>query len=175
MRDIGFADAAEFVAVYIDMDDLQFVVDAPGHLLVEPRADTENDIAVAPERVADRGADAQFAIARDDTAAGSVGDGRAGQNLRQPRHVFAAILGAAANDDERPPRRFEQACSGIDRFGVDLRRGLRRCSQAGRCAVHRRFPHVDRDFDPDRPAPAGPHRGKGGLQQGVGARAAGRS
>ena len=112
--DIGFADAVEFVAVDIDMDDLHFVVDAPHHLLVEPRPDAENDIAGAPERVADRGADAQFAIARDDAAAGSVGDGRAGQNLRQPRHVFAAILGAAANDDDRPFRRFEQARSGLD-------------------------------------------------------------
>ena len=123
--------------------------------------------------MADRRAGAQFVLAGDDAPARPVGDDRGGQYVRQPCYVFAAVLGAAADDDERTFGRFEQADRRVQPVGVDLRRWIDRGGQIRRRALDRRFPDVDRHLDPDRPAPARLHRRDGRLQQGVGFAAAG--
>ncbi len=86
----------------IDADDFEILVGAPDReLLVQARADADDDIDLRPHRMAERQGDAERVAAVEHAAAAAItGDGGL-QHRRQFGHFGRGILRTAAADDHR--------------------------------------------------------------------------
>ena len=94
---------SKLIAVDIDPDDLQTGVHAPVLLLrLQPRADGQHHVGLAPEQVAGRHGDGELVAAVDHALAHATSHDGCVQHLGDARDVFARALGAAADHDHRP-------------------------------------------------------------------------
>ena len=136
--DLGLALAIELLAVDIDANDLERIVEAPILLLrLQTRADSKHDIGLAPEAIAGRHGDRQFVPAIQHALAHASGHDRRIEHFGDQADELASILRTTADHDHRSlggAQQLGRALDGliIDGAGVGL--GRRRDQ------LHRRAP-----------------------------------
>ena len=143
----------EFLAVGVDADDLQRIVEAPVLLLrLQARADREHHIGLAPEAVAGRRGDREAMAPVDHALAHAAGHDRRVEQLGDPLNVFARALGTATHDDHGMLGAAQQLRGAFDGVLVD-RAGIGRCRRADQLDRRAPRPGIHGAFERDR-APA---------------------
>ncbi len=138
------------LGVDVDPHDLHRRIDAPDALLrVEPRADREHRIRLAPEAMSDRIRHGEPVRGRDHAAAAAIGDDGRLQPLGDALHLRPGILRAAADDDQRhaPP---SPGCAAAASIASGSTGGASGGSGSTSSTARPLAPDVDRHLDRDR-------------------------
>ena len=97
-------DAGDLGRVDVDADELEVGVDAPAHLrLMQPSADRQHDIGLAPQLVAGERRLGEVVAVADATLAAGIADHRRFEHFGNREYLLGRADGAPADKEQRFP------------------------------------------------------------------------
>ena len=159
--DRAYAASIDLLGIDVDLDDPEVVVGSP-HVerILEPGADPDGDIGLAPQRVTDGEGHPEPVTRVDRPQTHPPSGDRSADQLGELDDRVAGVHGAATDDDQGPLGFGDDRGGPLELTVVDLDPSRDRCGDFSRCLLG---PAVDRDLDGHGPGSARDQLGDRGL------------